>query len=510
MLHDVGAAAAPARRSGARAARRARRRTPSRSSSTRRASSRATGRRRRAGTCASTGRTSRAGASPRRARRLRREQLPRDAAPTLRRALLPGAAGRLARRRTPIRAAVPLRPDEPAGRGPVARPRRADAIFCRNVLIYFDARARKAAIEVLYERLNPGGVLLLGPLRVAAERLDRVRAITPERRPRVPKAPLARASDARRRTPQNVSKPPQPARAHPAPRRRRLGVQPPQHRRRLRRPPGGRGRRQGGRRRGGAQAGDAAQARRHHARPRDAADGRVHVPAHPDVEGADARSSSSAATRSARTSSRRSSSGALDFVPEARPARPGGDGGARGDPAEGAARAVAAAVVRADVAHPPAERAGPSTRTGRPPSWDEPSAVTGRPYRAPKHGRRHRELDGRAERAAAHLRQAARRRRPAAFVVAQHMPDKFTRTFAERLDKRGPVRTVEASDGDLGGAGDGLRVPRAASAWSSSQHGRRARAARRPRGGRRPLRPERRPPLQERRGARARSASASS
>ncbi|MDP9000153.1 MAG: CheB methylesterase domain-containing protein, partial [Myxococcota bacterium] len=37
----------------------------------------------------------------------------------------------------------------------------------------------------------------------------------------------------------------------------------------------------------------------------------------------------------------------------------------------------------------------------------------------------------------------------AAFVVAQHMPDKFTRTFAERLDKRGPVHTVEASDGDL-------------------------------------------------------------
>jgi two-component system, chemotaxis family, protein-glutamate methylesterase/glutaminase len=37
----------------------------------------------------------------------------------------------------------------------------------------------------------------------------------------------------------------------------------------------------------------------------------------------------------------------------------------------------------------------------------------------------------------------------AAFLVAQHMPDKFTRTFAERLDKRGPVRTAEASDGDL-------------------------------------------------------------
>ncbi len=37
----------------------------------------------------------------------------------------------------------------------------------------------------------------------------------------------------------------------------------------------------------------------------------------------------------------------------------------------------------------------------------------------------------------------------AAFVVAQHMPDKFTRTFAERLDKRGAVRTSEAQDGDL-------------------------------------------------------------
>jgi chemotaxis protein methyltransferase CheR len=37
-----------------------------------------------------------------------------------------------------------------------------DFIFCRNVLIYFDARARKAAIDTLYERLAPGGVLLLG------------------------------------------------------------------------------------------------------------------------------------------------------------------------------------------------------------------------------------------------------------------------------------------------------------------------------------------------------------
>jgi chemotaxis protein methyltransferase CheR len=39
---------------------------------------------------------------------------------------------------------------------------KADAIFCRNVLIYFDTRARKVAIDVLYDCLNPGGVLLLG------------------------------------------------------------------------------------------------------------------------------------------------------------------------------------------------------------------------------------------------------------------------------------------------------------------------------------------------------------
>jgi two-component system chemotaxis response regulator CheB len=47
----------------------------------------------------------------------------------------------------------------------------------------------------------------------------------------------------------------------------------------------------------------------------------------------------------------------------------------------------------------------------------------------------------------------------AAFVVAQHMPDKFTRTFAERLDKRGAVRTVEASDGDLVGPATGFICP---------------------------------------------------
>jgi chemotaxis protein methyltransferase CheR len=39
---------------------------------------------------------------------------------------------------------------------------RIDAIFCRNVLIYFDAHARRRTIDMFHDRLYPGGVLLLG------------------------------------------------------------------------------------------------------------------------------------------------------------------------------------------------------------------------------------------------------------------------------------------------------------------------------------------------------------
>jgi chemotaxis protein methyltransferase CheR len=39
---------------------------------------------------------------------------------------------------------------------------RCDVIFCRNVVIYFDAPARRRVIEMFYDRLVPGGVLLLG------------------------------------------------------------------------------------------------------------------------------------------------------------------------------------------------------------------------------------------------------------------------------------------------------------------------------------------------------------
>jgi len=39
---------------------------------------------------------------------------------------------------------------------------RVDAVFCRNVLIYFDSHSRRKAIDQFHERLYPGGVLLLG------------------------------------------------------------------------------------------------------------------------------------------------------------------------------------------------------------------------------------------------------------------------------------------------------------------------------------------------------------
>lgn len=48
---------------------------------------------------------------------------------------------------------------EPSRAGLVGR---VDAVFCRNVLIYFDVQSRRRVIDALYERLLPGGYLLLG------------------------------------------------------------------------------------------------------------------------------------------------------------------------------------------------------------------------------------------------------------------------------------------------------------------------------------------------------------
>ncbi len=37
-----------------------------------------------------------------------------------------------------------------------------DVVFCRNVIIYFDMKSRRRVIDNLYERLRPGGYLLMG------------------------------------------------------------------------------------------------------------------------------------------------------------------------------------------------------------------------------------------------------------------------------------------------------------------------------------------------------------
>jgi chemotaxis protein methyltransferase CheR len=39
---------------------------------------------------------------------------------------------------------------------------RMDAVFCRNVLIYFDTPARQRVLRLIYDRLVPGGYLMLG------------------------------------------------------------------------------------------------------------------------------------------------------------------------------------------------------------------------------------------------------------------------------------------------------------------------------------------------------------
>jgi chemotaxis protein methyltransferase CheR len=39
---------------------------------------------------------------------------------------------------------------------------RVDAIFCRNVLIYFDQASRRRVIQAFYDRLEPQGYLMLG------------------------------------------------------------------------------------------------------------------------------------------------------------------------------------------------------------------------------------------------------------------------------------------------------------------------------------------------------------
>lgn len=67
------------------------------------------------------------------------------------------------RQRVRFRQSNLLRPGPEVG-GPF------DVILCRNVLIYFDDQSRREAVDVLFDRLVPGGYLFLG----AAESLSRI------------------------------------------------------------------------------------------------------------------------------------------------------------------------------------------------------------------------------------------------------------------------------------------------------------------------------------------------
>lgn len=56
-------------------------------------------------------------------------------------------------------------------------PQRNDVIFCRNVMIYFDAAEQKRLVEKLWRCLNPGGHLLIGHAETLYGISDRFRML---------------------------------------------------------------------------------------------------------------------------------------------------------------------------------------------------------------------------------------------------------------------------------------------------------------------------------------------
>jgi chemotaxis protein methyltransferase CheR len=54
-----------------------------------------------------------------------------------------------------------------------------DLIFCRNVMIYFQAETRREVVDRLLSRLRPGGFLFLGHAESLIGFTDRARRVAP-------------------------------------------------------------------------------------------------------------------------------------------------------------------------------------------------------------------------------------------------------------------------------------------------------------------------------------------
>ncbi len=64
-----------------------------------------------------------------------------------------------------------------------------DAVFCRNVLIYFEAEVRRNAIDRLLSRIRPGGYLFLGHSESLVNTSRRLRTVAPSVYMQEPSAP---------------------------------------------------------------------------------------------------------------------------------------------------------------------------------------------------------------------------------------------------------------------------------------------------------------------------------